>query len=89
MNLSDGIRRWACHACGTQVSSNSTGQVRDETGSHHNPGGDRCVRVMQDQRDLSLASLAEIREIVTSWSGAHSEAVQVLSRVKAAITASR
>ncbi len=56
--MGDLIRRWTCHACGTPVASNSTGQVRDETGSHHNPGGDRCIRVMQDARDADRGAIA-------------------------------
>ncbi len=56
----DDVRRWTCHACGTRVSSNSTGQVRDESGSHHNAGGERCIRVMQDRISLLHASLKEV-----------------------------
>jgi len=54
------VRRWRCHACGTPVSSNSTGQVRDETGSHHNAGHDRCIRVMQDQLAVEKTRVAEL-----------------------------
>ncbi len=63
-DVDDQVRRWVCHACGTPVSSNCTGQVRDETGSHHSAGGSRCISVMQDTIQRLRARVSELEKSV-------------------------
>lgn len=58
----DEVELWTCAGCGTVVSRNCTGQIRDnERGNHHGKGGDACLAVLSGRIQELHSTIARLR----------------------------
>lgn len=57
------VKKWDCLGCGTTVTQNASGQVRDEQGRHHNKG-EACIPVLRARIEVLEKLVTYGREVL-------------------------